>query len=127
MCIFALVAFLKPYVFQLRSWFIEHFTSTVHIKRSDETYDMIQSWISFRGLDDAARSLLVKVRTRQKAPRGHDSNTKKALRYAPWEGSFGFWYKNNLLFCKTTQVDVGFHQEEQISVTCVQAGHQFNS
>ncbi|KAH6883603.1 P-loop containing nucleoside triphosphate hydrolase protein [Thelonectria olida] len=119
MCVFALAAFLKPYVFQLRSWFIEHFTSTVHIKHSDETYDMIQTWISSRGLDDAARSLLAKVRTKQEAHEGHDTRTKKALRYAPWEGSFCFWYKKNLLFYQTTQVDVGFHREEQISVTCV--------
>ncbi|KAJ3453432.1 hypothetical protein MRS44_017679 [Fusarium solani] len=119
MCIFALAAFLKPYVFQLRDWFIEHCTSTIYIKYSDETHDMIQTWISSRGLDDTARSLLAKVRTKQKAHEGHDPRNKKALRYAPWEGSFWFWYKNNLLFYNTTQVDVGFHKEEQISITCV--------
>lgn len=93
--------------------------STVHVKRSDETFDMIQCWISSRGLENAARSILAKVQTRQKASHGHGSCTKKALRYAPWEGKFYFRYKNNLLFYQTTQVDVGFHKEEQISITCV--------
>lgn len=31
MCIFALAAFLKPYVFQLRSWFIEHFSKSLEM------------------------------------------------------------------------------------------------
>ena len=43
-------------------------------------------------------SLLAKVRTNQKAHEIYDTRNKKALRYAPWEGSFSFWYKNNLLF-----------------------------
>ncbi|KAL5625701.1 hypothetical protein FOBRF1_000044 [Fusarium oxysporum] len=119
MCLFALAAFLKPYVFELKYWFLEHFTSTVHVKRSDETFDMIQCWISSQGLENAARSILAKVQTRQKASHGHGSCTKKALRYAPWEGKFYFRYKNNLLYYQTTQVDVGFHKEEQISITCV--------
>lgn len=92
---------------------------TVHIKHSDETYDMVQTWISSRGLDNAARSVLAKVRAKQKAPIGHNTRTKKALQYAPWESAFCFWYKNSLLFYQTTQVDVGFHKEEQISITCV--------
>ncbi|KAF9767934.1 hypothetical protein IL306_014833 [Fusarium sp. DS 682] len=49
---------------------------------------------------------------------GHDSHAKKTLRFAPWEGSFLFWYKHILLYYQTTQVDVGFHKEEQISITC---------
>ncbi|KAI9152387.1 putative mitochondrial chaperone BCS1-B [Paramyrothecium foliicola] len=84
---------------------------------SDETHDMIQAWISSRGLDDTARSILAKVRTKQRT-HGHDPGVKKALQYAPWEGSFVFWYKHNPLYYRTTLVDVGFHQEEQISITC---------
>ncbi|KND86180.1 putative mitochondrial chaperone BCS1-B [Tolypocladium ophioglossoides CBS 100239] len=118
MCLFALAAFLKPYVFQLKRWFIEHCTSTIYIESSDETYHMAQTWISSHGLDDTSRSILAKVRTKQNPTQGHDLRTKKALRYAPWEGSFVFWYKNNLIHYQSTLVDVGFRKEERISVTC---------
>uniref|UniRef100_A0A8H7K2N6 BCS1 N-terminal domain-containing protein n=1 Tax=Bionectria ochroleuca TaxID=29856 RepID=A0A8H7K2N6_BIOOC len=116
MCLFALAALLKPYVFRFIDWFIDHFTSTLRIKRRDETYDMIQAWVSAHGLDDAARSIRAKVNTKR---RTHDARTKKPLQYGPWEGAFYFWYGRYLLSYKTTQVDVGFHKEEQISITCV--------
>ncbi|CAG9956760.1 unnamed protein product [Clonostachys rosea f. rosea IK726] len=119
MCIFALAAFLKPYLFQLRYWFIDHCTSTVHVKQSDETYDMIQAWISSRALDDASRSILARVGTNQRTHGDSDACAKKALQYAPWEGAFYFWYRKNLLFYQTLQVDIGFHKEERISVTCI--------
>ncbi|PNP51918.1 hypothetical protein FNYG_15871 [Fusarium nygamai] len=118
MCIFALAAFFKPYIFELRDWFIEHCTTTIYIQRSDETHDMVQTWISSHRLDGAARSMLAKVRTKENPNRENNPQGKKALRYTPWEGSFLFWYKNNLLYYRTTLVDVGFHKEEQISITC---------
>jgi chaperone BCS1 len=77
---------------------------------------MIQEWVSAHGLDDAARSIRAKVNTKR---RTHDARTKKSLQYGPWEGAFYFWYGRYLLSYKTTQVDVGFHKEEQISITCV--------
>ncbi|KID87146.1 mitochondrial chaperone BCS1, partial [Metarhizium majus ARSEF 297] len=119
MCLFALAALLKPYLFHFTNCFIQHFTSTVQIKRSDETYDMIQAWISSRGLDDAARSILARVRTKQRAHGAYDACDKKAIQYASWEGAFYFWYRKNLLLYQTTQVDAGFHKEERISITCV--------
>lgn len=79
---------------------------------------MVQTWISSHGLDNTSRSILAKVRTKQNPTQGHDLRTKKALRYAPWEGSFVFWYKNKWIHYQSTLVDVGFHREEQISVTC---------
>ncbi|KPA35241.1 hypothetical protein FLAG1_12079 [Fusarium langsethiae] len=115
MCLFTLVAFLKAH---LLHWFIEHCTTTIYIQRSDETHDMVQTWISSRRLDDAARSMLTKVRTKENPTRENNLQGKKALRYTPWEGSFLFWYKHNLLYYRTTLVDVGFHREEQISITC---------
>ncbi|RSL40394.1 hypothetical protein CEP54_016132 [Fusarium duplospermum] len=119
MCIFALVAFLKPYVFELRDWFIQHCTTTIYIQRSEETHEMVQNWVSSRRLDDAARSMLAKIRTKQDSTREKHLEGKKALRYTPWEGSFFFRYKCNLLYYRTTLVDCGLHKEEQISITCV--------
>ncbi|KFA80180.1 hypothetical protein S40288_10056 [Stachybotrys chartarum IBT 40288] len=118
-CLFALAAFLKPYMLQLKYWFIDHCTSTIYIKSSDETYHMVQTWISSRGLDNTARSIVAKVRTKQNPTQGYNHCTKKALWYDPWEGSFVFWYKYNLLYYQTILVDVGFHKEEQITFTCV--------
>ncbi|RTE68422.1 hypothetical protein BHE90_017199 [Fusarium euwallaceae] len=93
-------------------------TTTIYIQRSDETHEMVQKWISSRRLDDAARSMLAKIRTKENPARENNLQGKKALRYTPWEGSFVFWYKNNPLYYRTTQVDVGLHKEEQISITC---------
>ncbi|CAH0055880.1 unnamed protein product [Clonostachys solani] len=90
MCLFGLATLLKPYLSQLRDWLIEDFTSTVHIKQSDETYDMIQAWVSSHKLDDASRSILAKVMTKRKTQDDYDAHTKKTLQYAPWEGAFYF-------------------------------------
>ncbi|KAG6017584.1 hypothetical protein E4U43_000815 [Claviceps pusilla] len=89
MCLFALAAFLEPYMLRVKDWFIDHRTSTIHIQPSDETYHMVQSWISSRGYDDTARSILAKVRTKLNSAKKYDSRTKKSLCYAPWEGSTG--------------------------------------
>ncbi|RTE67999.1 hypothetical protein BHE90_017624 [Fusarium euwallaceae] len=118
MCFFALAALLKPYVFELRAWFIKLCTTTIYIKRSDETYEMVQTWVSSRRLDEAARSMLAKIRTKQDSTREKHHEGKKALEYAPWEGSFLFWYKCNVLHYQTTMLEHGYHREEQISITC---------
>jgi chaperone BCS1 len=77
---------------------------------------MIQALVSEYGLDDAALSIRATVNTKQST---HDTRIKKPLQYAPWEGAFFFWYKNHLLSYQTTLVDLGFHKEELISITCV--------
>ncbi|CAI6100521.1 unnamed protein product [Clonostachys chloroleuca] len=130
MCLFGLATLLKPYLSQLRDWLIEDFkqiyegtslpleASTVHIKQSDETYDMIQAWVSSHKLD-ASRSILAKVMMKRKTQDDYDAHTKKSLRYAPWEGAFYFWYRLNLFLYKATRVQVGFYPQEQISITCV--------
>jgi chaperone BCS1 len=93
--------------------------STMHIQPSNESYDMVQSWISSHGYDETARSILAKVKTKLNSSNEYDSRTKKSLCYAPWKGSFVIWYKKNLLYYQTKLVDVGFHEEERISITCV--------
>uniref|UniRef100_A0A0B7JYY8 Uncharacterized protein n=1 Tax=Bionectria ochroleuca TaxID=29856 RepID=A0A0B7JYY8_BIOOC len=41
-CIFALAALLKPYIFQLSDWFLTFFQWTIHTRRYEETYGMIR-------------------------------------------------------------------------------------
>lgn len=49
---------------------------------------------------------------------GMNPAPEKLSNTPPWEDSFLFWYKYNLLYYQTTLVDVGFHREEQVSITC---------
>ncbi|KAJ5288354.1 hypothetical protein PENANT_c105G01098 [Penicillium antarcticum] len=50
----------KPVAINMTCWLQKYFTSTVHIQSSNETYDMLASWITSRGLENAARSFLAK-------------------------------------------------------------------
>jgi mitochondrial chaperone BCS1 len=43
---------------------------------------------------------------------------KKSLSYLPWNGRFYFFYKNHMLWFSSTEKKVGFHIEEDISVSC---------
>lgn len=78
---------------------------------------MIRGWIISRELDHAARSALVTVGA---SPSCVDHcHNKKPLEYIPWERDICFWYGNNLLPYRTKQVDLDFHKEEQVSITCI--------
>ncbi|KND86596.1 hypothetical protein TOPH_08719 [Tolypocladium ophioglossoides CBS 100239] len=90
MFIFGLLAFLKTYTRQLRSLFGEYFTSTVHIKPSDEAYDMLLAWVSARGLDNTARSTIARVGTKSKHRDSQPIDTKKSLHFSPWNARFFF-------------------------------------
>ncbi|KAH6869237.1 P-loop containing nucleoside triphosphate hydrolase protein [Thelonectria olida] len=118
MCLLGLLAFLGNYTHKLKAFFEDHFTSTVYVQRSDETYDMVLEWISSRSLDNAARSSIARVK-KQRGQEDHVDKVKKALSFSPWNGSFIFRYKNTFLSYRTTLRDTGFHKEEQISVTCL--------
>ncbi|KAH6884968.1 P-loop containing nucleoside triphosphate hydrolase protein [Thelonectria olida] len=103
MCLFGLLAFLA---------------STVYVPRSEETYNMVLEWISSRGLDNAARSSIARVK-KQRGKEDHAGEVKKALSFSPWHGSFIFRYKNTFLSYHTSLKDVGFHKEEEICITCL--------
>ncbi len=79
---------------------------------------MLSAWVSSRHLGDAARSSVARVATKKSADNNRLHHAKKSLNYAPWNGSFLFWYKNHLLSYRTELLDVGFHKEEQVSLTC---------
>ncbi|KJZ68818.1 hypothetical protein HIM_11792 [Hirsutella minnesotensis 3608] len=117
MFLFGILAVVKSYIRHLWEWFGEYFTSTVHVKRSDETYDMLLAWISARGLDGSARSLLAQVGPRQGNQGHRPRDGKKALSFSPWNGSFLFWFRNSLLSYQTELKDIGFSKEEEISIT----------
>ncbi|KAH7114078.1 hypothetical protein EDB81DRAFT_921074 [Dactylonectria macrodidyma] len=89
--------------------------STVYVQRSDEAYNMVLEWISSRSLDNAARSSIAGVK-KQRGREGHAGEVKKALSFSPWHGSFIFHYNNTFLSYRTSLRDVGFHNEEEISI-----------
>lgn len=88
----------------------------MHVKYSDEAYDMLLTWVADHQLDDVSRSSLVRVAGRRGDGDDDLRDSKKALDYIPWEGAFWFWYKNQPISYRTKQVDVGFHKEEHISL-----------
>ncbi|CAH0014433.1 unnamed protein product [Clonostachys rhizophaga] len=120
LCLFVLGALSKPYLFQLRDWFLEFFQEwTVHIRPYEETYNMVQGWILFHKSDCTARSVLVTIGARQDNEDKFNTCSKKPLSYLPWEGVFYFWYKRNLLIYRTTHTDLGFRIEEKVSISYI--------
>ncbi|KAH8661726.1 mitochondrial chaperone BCS1 [Ilyonectria robusta] len=117
-CLFGLLAFFGTYTHKLNAFLEDHFTSTVYVQRSDEAYNMVLEWISSRSLDNAARTSIARVK-KQRGQEGHTGEAKKALSFSPWHGSFIFRYKNTFLSYRTSLRDVGFHKEEEISITCL--------
>ncbi|UNI14799.1 hypothetical protein JDV02_001394 [Purpureocillium takamizusanense] len=117
-CLFGMFAFSRTYLSHVRLWVEEHLTSTVYIKRSDEAYDMVLTWLSNHRLDNAARSTIARVGSKRDAPDDLVTDVKKPLSFSPWNGSFLFWFQKHLLSYRTELRDAGFHKEEEISVTC---------
>ena len=89
----------------------------MYVKRSDETYEMVLAWISSHDLHKRARSTIALV---DQKPRYicDTLESKKPLKFAPWNGSFRFFWKNNLIFCKTQQRNEGFQKEQEIILSC---------
>ncbi|KAJ6437510.1 sugar transporter protein [Purpureocillium lavendulum] len=118
------LAFSRTYTGHLMSWLGEHFTSTVHIKRSDEAYDMVLTWLTTHGLETYARSTIARVGLQAGTRNDLVSDAKKPLSFSPWNGGFLFWFQKHLLSYRTELKDAGFHKEEEISITC--AGRSCN-
>ncbi|PHH89227.1 hypothetical protein CDD83_6459 [Cordyceps sp. RAO-2017] len=117
-CLLGLLTFCRSYISQLRSWLKDHFTSTIYISRTDESYEMLLSWVSSRGLDNAAQSIIARVGKRGLHEDGSGEAAKKPLVFSPWNGSFFFSFRNNLLSYRTELRDNGIQKEEEISITC---------
>ncbi|KAG5802783.1 hypothetical protein H9Q74_013603 [Fusarium xylarioides] len=85
---------------------------------SEETYNMVLEWISSRGLDNAARSSIARIK-KQRGRKDYSGETKKALSFSPWQGNFIFRYKSTFLSYQTSLKDIGFRKEEEICITCL--------
>ncbi|PFH58638.1 hypothetical protein XA68_13431 [Ophiocordyceps unilateralis] len=118
-CILGLAALLRGFAGQLTSWLERHFTSTVYIQRTDETYDMLVSWISSRGLDGAARSTIARVGRSAEHCDSAEAEARKPLSFAPWRGRFVFRFGHSFVSYKTELRDAGLHREEEISISCL--------
>lgn len=62
----------------------------------DEAYEMVIAWIYRQSFAKEVHSLMARVKTRD-VVQDDQSLRKKPLSYSPWDGSFGFWYKNHRL------------------------------
>lgn len=91
--------------------------STVHIRRSDEAFDMVVAWLSTHGLDSASRSTIARAGLKRDVPGRLHDDTKKPVTFSPWNGSFLFWFRKHLLSYRSELKDAGFHKEEEISIT----------
>ncbi len=89
------------------------------MKATDETYDMLLAWVSSRGLDDSARSVIARVEAKWKSRDGLSRNGKKLICFSPWNGTFFFRFKGKILSYRTQTVSTGLHKEEVITITCL--------
>lgn len=93
--------------------------STVYVKSSNETFDMLTSWISSRGLNGSARSLLARVKTSREACNDGEKITKKALQYLPYNSDFYTLHNGRLLFYSIKEEVSVYSRQEKISITCL--------
>ncbi|KJZ69322.1 hypothetical protein HIM_11280 [Hirsutella minnesotensis 3608] len=117
-CCLGLLALSRTYLGQVKFWLAEHFTSTVHIRRSDEAYDMVLTWLTTHGLENAARSTIARVGSNRGTSDDLICDIKKPLNFSPWNGGFLFCFQRRLLSYRSELKDAGFHKEEEISITC---------
>ncbi|ODA84066.1 hypothetical protein RJ55_02584 [Drechmeria coniospora] len=114
LCLVGVFAFLKNYMCQFRTWLEQHFTSQVYISRTDESYDMLSTWVASRGLQHSARSTVARV----DGGRNDQEDKKKPLTFAPWNGSFFFLYKGSVVSYSTHLRDNGLQKEEEVVLGC---------
>ncbi|KAH6645644.1 putative mitochondrial chaperone bcs1 [Truncatella angustata] len=119
LCLCSVLSFVGRYINILVRWIRENFTSTIHLQRSSESYDMLLGWISLNDLGSLARSSVARVGAEGKTPPDHFIAKKKPLHFSPWKASFLFWYNSNLLLFRSTLKETAFRQEEEISLTCL--------
>ncbi|EFZ02024.2 bcs1 [Metarhizium robertsii ARSEF 23] len=116
MCVFGLVAFLKTYYDKLQSLIDHYFTVTLHVKATDESFDMLMAWVSSREVDNAARSIIARVGG--KSSGGVEKSDKKPISFSPWIGSFSFPFRRKTLSFEMQTVDRGLHKEDVIAISC---------
>ncbi|CRG92848.1 putative mitochondrial chaperone BCS1-B [Talaromyces islandicus] len=96
--------------------------STVTVPHHDEAYDMLLAWISTQPFADEVQSSLASVGPRQRRVFACDNSSeykKKTLTYAPWNGSFIFWYKNHLLQFSCRVKEGPFNSREELRLSCI--------
>ncbi|EED14486.1 metalloprotease m41 ftsh, putative [Talaromyces stipitatus ATCC 10500] len=114
LCMGAVFAIFARYVYGYANELInKHFSPTIHVYYYDEAYEMIKYWVQQQPFAKEVASLMVRVKTRTVVQ--DQLLRKKPLSYSPWDGSFGFWYKNHWL---TLHCHKREHHEE-ISISCI--------
>ncbi|CAM1503416.1 Fc.00g081920.m01.CDS01 [Cosmosporella sp. VM-42] len=118
LCIFGIFVFLANHVYSyLREVTDTHLTASVRVQNSNEAYDMLITWVAAQPFAQEVRSSLARVGRRRMDTESHGTD-KKPIKYSPWDGSFYFFYKNQLICFRSSLKDVGYRKEEEISVSC---------
>ena len=78
---------------------------------------MVLAWIFSHGVHKKARSTIAMV---DKNPRylSDMAESKKPLKFAPWDGCVRFYWRKTLINCRTQQKSEGFQREEEIILSC---------
>lgn len=79
---------------------------------------MILAWVSSRGLDNSARSIIARVGAKWNSRDSLSKQGKKPICISPWNGRFWFRFNGNFLTYETKTVSAGLHKEEVITITC---------
>ncbi|TQV91904.1 mitochondrial chaperone BCS1 [Cordyceps javanica] len=93
---------------------------TVHIRKSDEAYDMLLGWIFATGVDKSARSVIARVGVRglvgDDASAAVSPKNKKRITLSPWDGAMLFWFQGRPIYFKTHLRQMGLQQEEEVTI-----------
>jgi chaperone BCS1 len=80
---------------------------------------MLMAFVFSRGLNKAARSRIARVSAKGPNLEGHCDGEEKPIWFAPWNGSFWFWFRGTLLSYRTDTITTAFREEEEITIKCI--------
>ncbi|KAJ3494996.1 hypothetical protein NLG97_g3710 [Lecanicillium saksenae] len=109
----------RSYTYQILVLLEKYFTTELHVRPSDPPYDMLMSWVYSQGLDKSARSRIVRVDDSGTNTQSHGDDEEKPIWFAPWNGSFLFWFRGTPLFYRSYTTSTAFRDEEHIIIKCL--------
>ncbi|KAJ3499416.1 hypothetical protein NLG97_g350 [Lecanicillium saksenae] len=109
----------RSYTYQILVLLEKYFTTELHVRPSDPPYDMLMSWVYSQGLDKSARSRIVRVDDSGTNTQSHGDDEEKPIWFAPWNGSFLFWFRGTPLSYRSYTTSTAFREEEHIIIKCL--------
>ncbi|KAJ3494728.1 hypothetical protein NLG97_g3890 [Lecanicillium saksenae] len=119
MLVLGLLAGARSYMYNILGLLEKHFTTELHVKHSTLSYDMLMAWVYSHGLNNLARSRLVRVDDSGPNMQSQCDGEENPIWFAPGDGSFFFRFQGTVLYYKSYTTTKAYHDEEHIIIKCI--------